>query len=136
MIRILAVLVLLAASLGAAAQEIVVYHFDSGLSQAVKGLRNMRNHLDTDPKAQLVGVAHAQGVDFLMEGAKTPDGQEFASLVQALENRGVKFQICEITLRNRNISKDKFIMGPTFVPSGVVQIAHLQAQEHYAYIKP
>lgn len=134
--RILAVLVLLAASLGAAAQEKVVYHFDSGLSQAVKGLRNMRNHLDTDPKAQLVGVAHAQGVDFLMEGAKTPDGQEFASLVQALENRGVKFQICEITLRNRNISKDKFIMGPTFVPSGVVQIAHLQAQEHYAYIKP
>jgi intracellular sulfur oxidation DsrE/DsrF family protein len=134
--RILAALVLLAASLGAAAQEKVVYHFDSGLSQAVKGLRNMRNHLDTDPKAQLVGVAHAQGVDFLMEGAKTPDGQEFASLVQALENRGVKFQICEITLRNRNISKDKFIMGPTFVPSGVVQIAHLQAQEHYAYIKP
>jgi uncharacterized protein len=134
--RILAVAVLCAASLGAWAQEKVVYHFDSGLSQAVKGLRNMRNHLDTDPKAQLVAVAHAQGVDFLMEGAKTPDGQEFASLVQALENRGVKFQICEITLKNRNISKDKFIMGPTFVPSGVVQIAHLQAQERYAYIKP
>jgi intracellular sulfur oxidation DsrE/DsrF family protein len=71
-----------------------------------------------------------------MEGAKTPDGQEFASLVQALENRGVKFEICEITLRNRNISKDKFIMGPTFVPSGVVRIANLQAREHYAYIKP
>ena len=134
--HILAAVILFAASLGAWAQEKVVYHFDSGLSQAVKGLRNMRNHLDTDPKAQLVAVAHAEGVDFLMEGAKTPDGQEFASLVQALENRGVKFEICEITLKNRNISKDKFIMGPSFVPSGVVQIAHLQAQEHYAYIKP
>jgi len=134
--RLFAAAILSVASVVACAQEKVVYHFDSGLSQAVKGLRNMRNHLDTDPKAQLVAVAHAEGVDFLMEGAKTPDGQEFASLVQALENRGVKFQICEITLRNRNISKDKFIMGPGFVPSGVVQIAHLQAQEHYAYIKP
>jgi intracellular sulfur oxidation DsrE/DsrF family protein len=133
---ILAALVLFAASLGVAAQEKVVYHFDSGLSQAVKGLRNMRNHLDTDPTAQLVAVTHAEGVDFLMEGAKTPDGQEFASLVQALENRGVKFEICEITLRNRKISRDKFIMGPTFVPSGVVRIANLQAKDHYAYIKP
>ena len=134
--RTLAAIVLLAASLGAWAQEKVVYHFDGGLSQAVKGLRNMRNHLDTDPKAQLVAVAHAEGVDFLMEGAKTPDGQEFASLVQALENRGAKFEICEITLRNRKIEKDKFILGPTFVPSGVVRIANLQAKDHYAYIKP
>ena len=134
--RTLAAIVLLTASLGAWAQEKVVYHFDSELSQAVKGLRNMRNHLDTDPKAKLVAVAHAEGVDFLMEGAKTPNGQEFASLVQDLENRGVKFEICEITLKNRNLKKEQFIMGPAFTPSGVVLIAHLQAAEHYAYIKP
>ena len=134
--RSIAAVILAFASLGAWAEDKVVYHFDSGLSQAVKGLRNMRNHLDTDSKTKIVAVAHAEGVDFLMEGAKTPDGQEFASLVQALENRGVKFEICEITLRNRNISKDKFIMGPSFVPSGVVRIANLQAQQHYAYIKP
>jgi uncharacterized protein len=144
--RIAVTVVLVFATLGAWAQsqdllarpvaDKVVYHFDSGLSQAVKGLRNMRNHLDTEPTAKLVAVTHAEGVDFLMEGAKTPDGQEFASLVQALENRGVKFEICEITLRNRKINKDKFIMGPTFVPSGVVRIANLQAREHYAYIKP
>ena len=133
---ILAAVVLSLASFAAMAQDKVVYHFDSGLSQAVKGLRNMRNHLDTDPTAKLIAVTHAEGVDFLLEGAKTPDGQEFISLVQALENRGVKFEICEITLRNRKIDKDKFILGPTFVPSGVVRIANLQAKEHYAYIKP
>ena len=133
---ILAAVILSLASFAAIAQDKVVYHFDSGLSQAVKGLRNMRNHLDTDPKAKLVAVAHAEGVDFLMEGAKTPNGQEFASLVQDLENRGVKFEICEITLKNRNLKREQFIMGPTFTPSGVVLIAHLQAAEHYAYIKP
>jgi len=133
---IVAALVLAFASLAAWAEDKVVYHFDSGLSQAVKGLRNMRNHLDTDPKAKLIAVAHAEGVDFLMEGAKTPNGQEFVSLVQDLENRGVKFEICEITLKNRNLKKEQFILGPSFVPSGVVRIANLQASEHYAYIKP
>ena len=133
---ILAAVVLSLASFAAMAQDKVVYHFDSGLSQAVKGLRNMRNHLDTDPKAKLVAVAHAEGVDFLMEGAKTSNGQEFAALVADLANRGVSFEICEITLRNRNLKKEQFILGPTWVPSGVVRIANLQAQEHYAYIKP
>jgi len=125
-----------AAALAANAQERVVYHFDSGLSQATKGLRNIRNHLDVDPKAQIIAVAHAEGVDFLMEGAKTTNNQEFAALVGDLMSRGVKFEICEITLRNRNLKKEQFILGPTFTPSGVVRIAKLQADEHYAYIKP
>jgi len=118
------------------AQEKVVYHFDGGLSQATKGLRNIRNHLDVDPKAKIIAVAHAEGVDFLMEGAKTTNNQEFAALVGDLMGRGVGFEICEITLRNRNLKKEQFILGPTFTPSGVVRIAKLQAEEHYAYIKP
>ncbi len=118
------------------AQEKVVYHFDGGLSQATKGLRNIRNHLDVDPKAKIIAVAHAEGVDFLMEGAKTTNNQEFAALVGDLMGRGVGFEICEITLKNRNLKKEQFILGPTFTPSGVVRIAKLQAEEHYAYIKP
>ena len=81
----------------ASAQDKVVYHFGAGISQATKGLRNIRNHLDVDPKAQIITVAHAEGVDFLMEGAKSTNNQEFASLVGDLSARGVKFEICEIT---------------------------------------
>ena len=135
-IRIIAALAFFATALGAAAQDKVVYHFDGGLAQATKGLRNIRNHLDVDPKAQIIAVAHAEGVDFLMEGAKTTNNQEFSALVGDLMSRGVKFEICEITLRNRNLKKEQFILGPTFTPSGVVRIAKLQADEHYAYIKP
>jgi intracellular sulfur oxidation DsrE/DsrF family protein len=134
--RWMASVALCAAALAANAQEKVVYHFDGGLSQATKGLRNIRNHLDVDPKAQIIGVAHAEGVDFLMEGAKTTSNQEFAALVGDLMSRGVKFEICEITLKNRHLKKEQFILGPTFTPSGVVRIAKLQAEEHYAYIKP
>jgi uncharacterized protein len=135
-IRIFAALALFAIAFGANAQDKVVYHFDGGLAQATKGLRNIRNHLDIDPKAKIIAVAHAEGVDFLMEGAKTTNNQEFAALVGDLMSRGVKFEICEITLRNRNLKKEQFILGPTFTPSGVVRIAKLQADEHFAYIKP
>ncbi|MBL8380740.1 MAG: DsrE family protein [Burkholderiales bacterium] len=124
------------ASMAASAQDKVVYHLDSGIAQATKGLRNMRNHLDVDPKARIVAVAHAEGVDFLLEGAKTTNNQEFAALVADLSSRGVKFEICEITLRNRNLKREQFILGPEFTPSGVVRIANLQAREQFAYIKP
>ena len=136
LLRTLIATLLALASLGAVAQDKVVYHLDAGIAQATKGLRNIRNHLDVDPKAQIVAVAHAEGVDFLMEGAKTSNNQEFAALVGDLAGRGVKFEICEITLKNRNLKKDQFILGPSFTPSGVVRIANLQARERYAYIKP
>ena len=134
--EILAVLTLSAVAFAASAQDKVVYHFDSGIAQATKGLRNIRNHLDVDPTAKIVAVAHAEGVDFLMEGAKTANNQEFAALVGDLSARGVVFEICEITLTNRNLKKEQFILGPGFTPSGVVRIANLQAKEHFAYIKP
>jgi uncharacterized protein len=134
--QFIALLTLSLAAFSASAQDKVVYHFDSGIAQATKGLRNVRNHLDVDPKAKIVVVAHAEGVDFLMEGAKTANNQDFASLVSDLSSRGVVFEICEITLRNRNLKKDQFILGPSYTPSGVVRIANLQAREQFAYIKP
>jgi len=133
--KLFAILALSLAASAAWAQEKVVYHFDGGLEQATKGLRNINNHLEVDPKARLIAVTHADGVDFLMEGAKDRFGP-FDARVQDLMGKGVKFQVCEITLRNRKLRKDQFILGVEFVPSGVVQITHLQQKEGYAYLKP
>jgi intracellular sulfur oxidation DsrE/DsrF family protein len=130
-----AILALSLAASAAWAQEKAVYHFDGGVEQATKGLRNISNHLEVDPKARLVAVAHADGVDFLMDGAKDRFGP-FDARVQDLMGKGVKFQVCEITLRNRKLRKDQFILGVEFVPSGVAQITHLQQKEGYAYLKP
>ena len=113
-----------------------VYHFSSGLEQAVVGLEYIRNHLEANPKAVIVVVAHAAGVDFLMKGAKTPKGNEFRQQVEDLEFQGVKFKVCEITLRERNLRRDQFLSVAGFVPSGVAEIARLQNREGYAYLKP
>ncbi|OZB42250.1 MAG: hypothetical protein B7X60_10755 [Polynucleobacter sp. 39-45-136] len=89
----------------------VVYHIDDAKTQGLKGLRNIRNHLD---------VANT----------------EYAPLVSALKSRGVEFDVCEITLKNRKLKKDQFIMEAQFTPSGVVRVADLQYQDKFAYIKP
>ena len=133
--QLTAALVLSALSLGAVAQDKVVYHINDTASQALSTLRNIRNHLDTDPAAKITVVTHALGVDFLMEGMKDRNESPFAATVSALVNRGVKFEVCEITLKNRNLKREQFIQEADFTPSGVVRLTKLQLQGH-AYIKP
>jgi intracellular sulfur oxidation DsrE/DsrF family protein len=113
-----------------------VYHFSQGLEQASRGLEYIRNHLEADPTSQIVVVAHAAGVDFLMKGAKTAKGNEYRSMVEDLELQGVQFRVCQITLRERNLRREQFLREVRFVPSGVAEIARLQQREGYAYLKP
>lgn len=117
------------------AQDKVVYHINDAQNNALGALRNVRNHLDTDPTAKVTVVAEGFGVDFLMEGAKDRNGALFSGTVSALINMGVKFELCEITLRLRDLKKDQFILEAEYTPSGVVRITKLQSQG-YAYIKP
>ena len=114
----------------------VVYHIDDAATQGLKGLRNIRNHLDVAPQTKIIVVTHANGVDILMEGGKDKSGTEYAPLVAALKSRGVRFEVCEITLRNRILIRDQFILDAEFTPSGVVRIADLQFKDKYAYIRP
>ena len=132
---------LILTQLTASAQTVgdkVVYHTDHAASQPTKGLRNIRNHLDVAPDTQIVVVTHAEGVDFLMDGAKDKQNPniDYAALVSALKARNVRFEVCEITLKNRNLNKSQFNMDADFTPSGVVRIGRLQAREGFAYIKP
>ena len=134
-VAMLALLLGACASIGAGTDR-VVYHLNEGLPQASNGLRNINNHLEVNPAAKIIVVAHAQGVDFLMKDAKDRNGNKYEDLVEQLRNRGVQFDVCEITLRNRKLTKDQFIADVTFVPSGVAEITRLQQQEGYAYLKP
>jgi len=139
--KIVMSLIILLSSLGwyatAATPDQVVYHIDDAQAQGLKGLRNLRNHLDVSPDTKIVVVTHAMGVDLLMEGARdTKNNIEYAPLVAALKSRGVRFEVCEITLKNRDLKKDQFILDADFTPSGVVRITELQFRNHFAYIKP
>lgn len=140
---VMALAVSLAATLvglgaAAAGPDKVVYHIDDAASQATKGLRNIRNHLDVAPDTQIIVVTHANGVDFLFEGAKDAKNPnvDYGALVSSLKARGVRFEVCEITLKNRNLKREQFSLDAEFTPSGVVRVGALQFREGYAYIKP
>lgn len=113
----------------------VVYHVNDS-ANATAALRNIGNHLDVNPQAQIVVVTHALGVDFLMEGARDKNGNPYNVAVETLAGRGVAFDVCEITLKSRKLDRKQFIPESVFVPSGVAEIAKLQARGGYAYVKP
>lgn len=136
-LRLVVAAVFLAFAGPALAGDEVVYHIDDAAHQALKALRNIRNHLDVAPDTKIIVVSHADGVDFLLEGAKDPkSGAEYAPLISGLKANGVTFEVCQITMKRRNLTKDQFVMESDFTPSGVVRITELQAREHFAYIKP
>jgi len=114
----------------------VVYHMNETVDHAPQMLRNIRNHLNADPKVKIVVVAHAAGIDFLLRDAKDTNGNPFEVTVQDLVSRGVEFRACEYTLRSRNIDPKKVIEEAKLVPSGVAEVARLQAQEGFVYLKP
>lgn len=113
----------------------VVYHI-SDSANATAALRNVGNHLEVNPQAQIVVVTLALGVDFLIEGAADKNGNPYNATVETLAERGVVFDVCEITLRNRKLDRKQFIPEARFVPSGVAELAKLQARGGYAYIRP
>ena len=131
------VLVSLAFAAQAAGESIkVVYHNNEGADHAPQMLRNIRNHLNADPKAKIVVVSHAAGIDFLLRDAKDKNGNPFEVTVQDLVSKGVEFRACEFTLKSRNIDPKRVIEEAKLVPSGVAEVARLQAQEGYVYLKP
>ena len=113
-----------------------VYHVNLGMQQATDAIRNIRNHLAADPKAKITVVTHAAGIDFLLEGAMDANGNPYDALVQDLVSQGVDFRVCNFTLLSRKIDRSRVIQEASIVPSGVAEIAKLQAREGYVYIKP
>ncbi len=127
--------VLALAGAAQAQEDKVVYHVNDA-ANATAAMRNINNHLEVNPKVKIVVVTHAMGVDFLMDGKKDVNGNPYHIPVEELKARGVKFDVCEITLRNRKLERKGFIPEVTFVPSGVAEITRLQQREGYAYLRP
>ncbi len=121
-----------------AADDVIktVYHMSEGIPQASRAINNIRNHLAADPKAKIVVVTHGLGIDFLLEGATNQMEQPFAGAIGELAGKGVEFRVCNNTLVSRKIDPSKVAMEAKIVPSGVAEVAKLQAREGFVYLRP
>ncbi|MDH4173006.1 MAG: DsrE family protein [Betaproteobacteria bacterium] len=112
----------------------VVYHVSSS-QNAGAALRTLRNHLEASPETKVVVVAHNEGVDFLLRGARDESGQLFATAVRQFKDRGVDFRVCNNTLVRRRIDGGGILPEATLVPSGIAEISRLQEREGYTYMR-
>lgn len=113
-----------------------VYHINTKPDTVPAILGNIRNHLNADPTTKIVVTTHGDGIMFLLQDAKDSKGREFSGTVSELVARGVDFRVCNNTLTTRKISPDRLLMESKVVPSGVAEVARLQAREGYVYVKP
>jgi hypothetical protein len=124
------------ASMTAGSSEKVVVHINEGTDKAPAVLRNVANLLNASPKAKVVVVGHSKGIDFMLDGAKDPKGNPFDATMQTLKARGVEFRACANTFKARKLDTALLSPDAVIVPSGVAEIATLQAKEGFVYLKP
>jgi uncharacterized protein len=117
-----------------AGQMRVVYHISSS-DTASAAMRNLSNHLQAMPNVRVVVVAHNNGVDFLLKGARDEANRPFEEIVKRFAAQGVDFRVCYNTLERRSIGAGEVIGAATVVPSGIAEIGRLQSREGYVYLR-
>jgi len=116
----------------------VVYHINYADEKELGGaLRNIQNHINAVGKENLDlrVVMHGAGVTLLKLANTKPD---MADKVANLKRQGIHFNVCANTLKGKKINYKTDLYDTSekdIVPSGVAEIAHLQAQG-YSYVKP
>jgi hypothetical protein len=127
-----------------------VYHinYDNPKMQA-GALRNIQNHINAvgAENLDLRVVLHGNGLALLVDPEALSHLPKFkhanandkmTAKIAGLKGQGVGFKVCANTVKGRNvdIENDLYDVSKSdIVPSGVAELAHLQAQG-YTYIKP
>lgn len=143
-----AALLLLGGGAFAADKQKVVYHINGDdPKQQAAALGNVQNHINAvgEDNLDIKVVMHGNGLSLLLfpdQQAKTKMKAANATeamqvKVEGLKQQGVQFQVCANTMKGRQIPMEALyqVSEADIVPSGVAQLAILQAQG-YAYIKP
>ena len=114
----------------------VVYHVMDTDAQGMLAMGNIRNHLRADPSVKITLVALFKGINLLLEGTADKNGNPYALAIEELAGKGVQFEICKNSMDFFKVNPGQVLPQVKIIPSGVAEIARLQAQEHYVYIKP
>ena len=92
----------------------------------VNQLKNMTTHW---PNAKYEVVIHSMGLPFVMSEKSKQIGA-----IKALKAKGVRFLVCENTMKSQKVTKDQLIPEVEYVPVGIAEIVEKQEQG-WSYIK-
>lgn len=114
--------------------ERVVYHIDN-LDHAIPMIRNLSNHLDDRPQAEIQVVAMSSGLKMLVSGNEDENGNDYEALVNDLQRRGVVFKACGNTMDTYHLTPEDLVWDVPVIRSAMAELGRLQAQEGFAYLK-
>lgn len=105
----------------------------SNLDDAELVLRVVGNYLVAEPTVEVHVVGYATGIDFMLPAVPDERARRFAEQMRRLADRGVRFKVCNNTLKARNLTAAAVDPVATVVPSAVIEILRLQTHEKFAY---
>jgi uncharacterized protein len=112
------------------AEHKIIFQLTSGDTTAHKQLiKQFNNILSVSPSTKIEVVCHGAGLDMLVL-----DKTIVADKIKILVDKGVVFNACEFSIKERKVDRSKIIQTAGFVPAGIIEIVTKQEQG-WSYIK-
>lgn len=108
----------------------IIFQLTSGDTTTHKQLmKQFNNILSVSPTTKIEVVCHGAGLDMLVLGKTIVEDK-----IKTLSEKGVVFNACEFSIKERKTDRSKIISVSGFVPAGIVEIVSKQ-EEGWSYIK-
>lgn len=109
----------------------IVFQFtnDNDTIQQKAFAKQLKNLTDHWPTAEYEVVLYNMGLEFIM-----PTKSRHIAAIKKLHAKGVRFVVCENTMKNREITKEQLIPEVEYVLAGIAEIVEKQEQG-WSYIK-
>lgn len=108
----------------------IIFQLTSGDTTAHKQLmKQFNNILSISPTTKIEVVCHGAGLDMLVLGKTIIEDK-----IKQLTEKGVVFNACEFSMKERKVDRSQIIPVAGFVPAGIIEIVTKQEQG-WSYIK-
>ncbi len=108
----------------------IIFQLTSGDTTAHKQLmKQFNNILSVSPTTKIEVVCHGAGLDMLVLGKTIVEDK-----IKTLAEKGVVFNACEFSMKERKVDRSKIITSSGFVPAGILEIVSKQ-ELGWSYIK-
>ncbi|MBP9070049.1 MAG: DsrE family protein [Bacteroidia bacterium] len=108
----------------------IIFQLTSGDTTAHKQLmKQFNNILFVSPTTKIEVVCHGAGLDMLVTGKTIVEDK-----IKLLADKGVVFNACEFSIKERKEDRNKIVSSAGFVAAGIIEIVSKQEQG-WSYIK-
>lgn len=112
------------------AEHRIIFQLTSADTTVHKQLiKQFENILSVSPTTKIEVVCHGPGLDMLVA-----DKTIVEEKVKHLAEKGVVFNACEFSIKQRKLDHSKIIKSAGFVPAGIIEVVTKQEQG-WSYIK-